>query len=338
VAAITGVSVNFILRIAREFAAARNQLAVAPRRGPLLPGMLFDHLAVQVLNALIGNLDGIGGVLLPEAAPLAGWPPLPEDPTAERGRQQSRLDGADSRDPRHLRSNPEGLAESLLEGGQYPLEVLLILGADPAFASMAPHRFARGLEKVPLVVSFTTLPDDTALLANWILPVSHFLEIWDLDTTPPGIPYPVVSLSQPCLERPLFDARPAAEIFLDLAQRLGGEVAAAFPWPDLDNLLRAEVHGLYGARRGAIMGTQFDTAWVRMMERAGWWAPGYRSADELWSRMQETGGWWDPFYDHGDWRRVLQTESARFEFRLDLLRELSAARPSPFRTVTPVGR
>src|SRR5450756_3131861 len=54
-------------------------------------------------------------------------------------------------------------------------------------------------------------------------------------------------------------------------------------------------------------------------KRQGWWAPGYRSADELWKRALESGGWWDPFYDHQDWKRVLKTESGRYEFRTDLL-------------------
>jgi hypothetical protein len=71
------------------------------------------------------------------------------------------------------------------------------------------------------------------------------------------------------------------------------------------------------------MGTSFDEAWVRMMERAGWWVPGYGSAAELWEQMRKTGGWWDPFYDHGDWSRVLQTSSGQYQFRADLLEELS---------------
>lgn len=177
-----------------------------------------------------------------------------------------------------------------------------------------------------MVVSLATIPDDTALHANWILPMSHFLETWDLDTTPPGLPYPVVSLARPCVEEPVFESRPAVEILIDLARRVGEGVSAAMPWRDLESLIRTEVDGLYEARRGAIMGTQFDTAWVRMMERAGWWAPGYRTAPELWQKMQETGGWWDPFYDHGDWKRVLQTESGRFEFRVDLLSRLAPDR------------
>jgi anaerobic selenocysteine-containing dehydrogenase len=100
---------------------------------------------------------------------------------------------------------------------------------------------------------------------------------------------------------------------------VGPATSSALPWKDVPELIRTEMDALYEKRRGAIMGTQFDEAWVRMMEGAGWWAPGYRSADELWKRALESGGWWDPFYDHRDWKRVLKTESGRYEFRTDLL-------------------
>lgn len=319
VAADTGVSVNVVLRIAREFAAARSSLAVGPRRGPLLPGPVSDHLAAHALNALVGNVDAPGGVLVAEPAPPAAWPPVRADAVAEAGRRKPRLDGASRTDFPLLTSDAEGLAEAILAGSPYRADVVLMLGADPVFTSAAPDRFAAALERVSCSVSFVTIPDDTALYADWILPEAHPLERWDLFTTPPGVAYPLLSLATPALPQPLVDARPAADVLLDLARRVGPELAAAFPWADVPTLLRAELDGVYRARRGALMGTSFDEAWVRMMEGAGWWAPGYRSADELWSKAQESGGWWDPFYDHGDWRRVLRTASGRFELRPDLL-------------------
>lgn len=325
VAERTGVPVHTILRLAREFAAARTRLAVGPRRGPLLPGGLFDHLAVHTLNALIGSLDSPGGVLVPEETPLLPWPPLPQDPVAERGRARARLDGAGGRQAPLLASDPERLADAILGGSPYGVEALFVLGADPVFASAAPDRFAAALERVPLTVSFATLPDDTALHADFILPEAHFLERWDLVASPPGIPFPMASLAKPVVPKPLHDVRPAGEVFLELARRLGGAVASALPWNDVPSLLRAEMDGLYGARRGALMGTAFDEAWVRMMEQAGWWTPGYRSPDELWVKAQETGGWWDPFYEHGDWKRILRTPSERFEFRAELV----APEPEP---------
>ena len=329
VSAETGVPINTILRIAREFAASRSPLAVGPRKGPLVSGSLFDHLVVQWLNALVGNIDRPGGVLVAEDVPLPPWPELPSDPVADAGRMRSRFDGVNGEEPPH-HSYPERLADVLLAEYPYPVEVLMVLESDPAFLCATPERFARALENIPLVVSFASLLDDTALLADWILPDAHFLEAWELDTTPPGVPFPLASLATPAVETPLHDVRPVAQVFLDLAQRIGGTVASSFPWPDLQTLIRSDVEGLYRARRGALMGTAFDEAWVQMMERAGWWAPGYRSVDELWRGMEETGGWWDPFYDHENWRRVIQTPSARHEFRTDILQALTAetvARP-----------
>jgi len=326
VAAETGVAVDVILRIAREFADARAAVAVGPRKGPLLPGSLFGHLAASALNALVGNIDAPGGVLVADHVPLAPWPALPPNAAGEVP-ARPRLDGAGVGERALLGSDVEQLAEAILAGQPYGCEALLVLGADPAFASAAPGRFAAAIEKVPLVVSFATLADDTALLADWILPEAHFLERWDLHLTPPGVPYPLASLAQPGLERPLHDVRPAATVFLELARRTGPDVAAALPWKDDLALARAELDGLFRARRGAAMGTPFDEAWVRMMEGAGWWAPGYRTADELWQRSLESGGWWDPFYDHGDWKRVLRTPTGRCELRADLLSPRDDAAP-----------
>lgn len=322
VAGETGVSVNVILRIAREFGAARKSLAVGSRQGPLLPGRLSDHVAAHTLNALVGNLDQAGGLLVSDEVPLPPWPAVHAGAGAASSRRRPRLDGAGKGDFPLLASDPEQLAEAILAGSPYRAEAMLILGADPLLTSAACDRFTAAIAKVPLVVSFATLPDDTSLHADWILPEAQLLERWDIQTTPSGIPYPAVSLSRPALEKALNDVRPAADVFLDLARRVGLE--ADFPWTDVPTLLRAEMDGLYRARRGALMGTPFDEAWIRMMEGAGWWVPGYQSSDELWTKAQESGGWWDPFYDHGDWKRVVKTPSGRFEFRADVASRLVA--------------
>lgn len=305
VSARTGVTVNTILRIARELAGAQSPLILGPRKGPLLPGRVFDHLAAHVLNALTGNIDQPGGVLVPDTSPVAPWPAL-----AGSG-PEPRLDGAPSGAP----ADTEQLAFALLSGKPYRAEVLFVLGADPLLTT-AGDRFRAALERVPLVVAFGTVPNDTALHADWILPEPHFLEQADIVPSPSGVPFASMSLSQPAAT-PSAGIRPVASVVLDLAGRLG--LQEAFPSSDADALLRTEIENLYAARRGAIMGTAFDEAWVRMMESAGWWAPGYANAEELWTRSQESGGWWDPFYDHGDWSRVLRTPSGRFDLNAGVL-------------------
>jgi menaquinone reductase, molybdopterin-binding-like subunit len=323
VSTATGASGNVILRVARELAGARAGLALAPNKGPLVGASVYDHLAAHVLNALIGNIDQPGGVLLAEETPIALERPR-RDAVAAAGHRRPRLDGLDG--DSLCGADLEQLALAFETGQPYRPEVLLIAGADPVYATTAQERFATALGDVPLVVVFATIASDTSLYADWILPQSHFLEQWNLQTSPAAVPFPIASVGVAALGEPLHDTRPLADVFLDLARRSG--VGEALPWSDSPALVRAESDRLYETRRGAIVGTDFDAAWVRMMERAGWWAPGYSTADELWSRLRDSGGWWDPFYDHGDWGRVVRTPSGRLELRPDLVRQFAEAAPN----------
>lgn len=324
VAAESGITVNVILRIARELAGAHKALVLGPHNGPLLGGRVYDHVAAHVLNALIGNVDQAGGILIADDVAIEAWPADALDAVATAGHRQPRIDGVG---PDSLLSgDAEQLARALTTRQPYAAEVLFILGADPLYATAAHDQFAAAMEKVPLVVDFASIPNDTSLYADWILPEPHFLETWNVQTSPASVAFASVSVASPALPKPLYDTRPAADVFLDLARRLG--LQRAMPWQDSAALSRAEVDRLFEARRGAIIGTQFDAAWVRMMEGAGWWAPGYASADELWKRVSESGGWWDPFYDHGDWSRVIRTPSGRFDFRPDIVRQIADGAPA----------
>jgi len=320
-----GVSVNVILRIARELAGANRGLVLASHKGPLLGGRLADHLAVHLLNALIGNIDRSGGVLIADDVSIDAWPSGTLDGVATEGLSRPRLDGV-GRDSL-LSSDTEQLARALTTGQPYPADVLFLLGADPLYASVAHRAFAAALERVPRVVAFAAIPNDTALHADWILPEPHFLESWNVQTSPASAAFASVSVAAPALAKPLYDTRAPADVFLDLARRTG--IGRAMPFQDVSALSHAEVDRLFDARRGAIVGTAFDAAWVRMMEDAGWWAPGYATADELWQRAGESGGWWDPFYDHGDWSRVLRTPSGNFEFRPDIVQQIASVPPAP---------
>jgi anaerobic selenocysteine-containing dehydrogenase len=74
------------------------------------------------------------------------------------------------------------------------------------------------------------------------------------------------------------------------------------------------LQGIFEAKRGDVFGLQFDEAWTRLLQRGGWWAPSYKNFEELWKLIQERGGWWDPLYDFGEWERIFQTPSKKFEF------------------------
>jgi len=58
------------------------------------------------------------------------------------------------------------------------VDVLLMLGTNPAYDAPADIRFSERLAKVPLSVHLGTHVDETAGISTWHLPASHTLESW----------------------------------------------------------------------------------------------------------------------------------------------------------------
>jgi molybdopterin-containing oxidoreductase family iron-sulfur binding subunit len=86
------------------------------------------------------------------------------------------------------------------------VHALLLYGVNPAYDYPQSERFVRGLERVPLSVSFADRRDETGEHVHALCPDHHFLESW-------GDAEPVashLSLSQPTIA-PLFDTRAAPE-------------------------------------------------------------------------------------------------------------------------------
>ena len=305
VAALTEVPVETILRLAREFGRNRPGLAVGPHPASTLPGDLYAALAVHSLNALTGSLEVPGGALV--------RPPLPgeEEPPAAGKTLPPSLVGAE--EALGLRPDLARLPQAILARKPYPVQAVLIHGTDPVFSLPNGDEFAAALQQVPFVVSFAPFLDETAACADLILPDHTDLEKWQEVASPPTFPAPLLSLSAPVVE-PVHSTRATADVVLELAHRLGGRLAAALPHASFKDFLRAQAEALYAAQAGYTFATTMEETWNRLLERSGWWAPTYSTSEELWAQMKERGGWWEPTYYYGEFERVFQTPSRRFEF------------------------
>lgn len=236
VSAITGVSTDKIARIAGEFATNRPAVAMLPTEaGELSSGnALYTALAVHALNALVGSIDVKGGVLLQRFPKLADWPDYSLDSIARQAEGRERLDGAGTQFPLAL-SAYQNVPQRILEGKPYPIETLFLLNANPLYDLPNGGRTLEALQKVPFVVSFASTLDESAAYADLILPASTFLEVWGDDYLE-GTGYAGISLRQPVVE-PVHDTRNPGDVFLDLAHRLGGSLAEAFPWATYKDLI-----------------------------------------------------------------------------------------------------
>jgi molybdopterin-containing oxidoreductase family iron-sulfur binding subunit len=92
-----------------------------------------------------------------------------------------------------------------LDGGE--VTTLCVLGSNPAYTAPGDLEIATRLRRVPFLLHLGGYADETAALAHWHLPESHFLETWS-DLRAYNGP---ASVQQPLIV-PLHDSRSLAEV------------------------------------------------------------------------------------------------------------------------------
>jgi anaerobic selenocysteine-containing dehydrogenase len=301
----TGVPIDTIIRLAREFASNQPSLAMGYRDRP------FHQMAVAVLNGLMGNIDTSGGVLIPRNVPYQPFPPVRKDTIAIRGLEKERIDGG--RGLSMAMHRPYLFAKNTISGKPYKPKVLFLYYTNPLFGNPSPDLFSKAFSDIPLIVSFSPYKDDSTQFADLILPDHTPIERWQDDPLFLNNGFPVFGIRQPVI-KPLYQTQATGDVLLHLAKSLGADIQKAFPWNDYKEVVLYGLKGIFEAKRGDTFGLQFDQAWTRLLERGGWWAPSYKTFDEFWKLIQEKGGWWDPLYDFKEWDRIFQTPSKKFQF------------------------
>jgi anaerobic selenocysteine-containing dehydrogenase len=203
VAEVCEIEAATVVRIAREFAAARPALircGVAPQQ--TASGEDFVR-AVSALAIIGGHWRLAGGGLFIETAPI-----LDENRAARpdlRPRQPRDLD---------IARLSEHLTNKTLSP---PIMGLMIWGANPAVAQPDANRLGQGLSRKDL---FTVVIDhfltDTARLADIVLPSTTQLEHFDVQG---AWGHHYISVNNPAM-RPLGEAKSHGEIMRLLARRL----------------------------------------------------------------------------------------------------------------------
>ena len=117
-----------------------------------------------------------------------------------------------------------------------PVQVLFVSGANPVYSLPDTQAVIKAFEKIPLVVSFSSNMDETAEMADLILPNHIYLERYEDVPAAAGYLQPIISLAKPVVE-PQFNTMHTGDVVIQLAQALGGTVAAAFPWDSYDTCL-----------------------------------------------------------------------------------------------------
>lgn len=260
---ITGIPSTTIARLAGEFAGNGPAVAMLPGKGGLLNGGfsgVYTAMAVHMLNALVGSIEKEGGVMTQRYMPCAEYPKLPSDSVSTKGLKTERIDGAGSKFPLG-RDSYQSVADAILEGKS--VEALFLYDTNPVFETPGGKRVAEAFAKIPFVVSFSSFMDESAELADLILPEPTFMERWGDDHVE-GLGYPGISLYQPVIE-PLYDTMNTGDFIIKVAEGMGGTIAKAFPWKSYEDVLQFRLKDI-------------GADWELLKELGVWFNPGYRFA------------------------------------------------------------
>lgn len=271
VSKITGVPEVTIANTARQFAITRPSVAVYGRGQGVMSGNLAEFMSVYSLNALVGNIGQKGGVVMQGEVPFKAWPSLITDTVAEQGLAEPRIDGSEGK---YGVSMAHNLAAALKNGR---VNALFVHEANPSYALPRAHKFQEAVARVPFVVALSSYMNETAQMADIVLPLASYLERLEDVPSPTRIPYAAMSLTRPALIN-VPEARHPGDIYLTLAKALGGNIGASLPWDNFETLLKDKVEGVFASKRGRI-GDQEVAA--------------LGSADELWEALYAGKCWYD---------------------------------------------
>jgi anaerobic selenocysteine-containing dehydrogenase len=234
----TGVSADVIIQLAKGFGSARRPVAFYGRGKGLTASSLREATAIITLNALGGIMNREGGMVAVPEADYINWPDADGDQPALASLAQPRFDGAGAGQFADTRSLLNRMADGLDGSGPYPLQALLVAEANPCFELPDSKRVKEALGKIPFIVSFSTFADETAAMADLLMPNHFYLERFEDVPVAAGLPLQMIGLSKPVVS-PQLNTRHLGETLITTARTMGGALAAAFPWPDYETCLEA---------------------------------------------------------------------------------------------------
>ena len=213
-----GVSAAELGRLARDLVRAKRPLVlVGSEFGQGLGGV--DLAAGLSLNVLLGRVNAAGGMtLLPAAEPVVeGAPNAAELASRDLLAYLDRVGKQEVRTP----------------------DVLMVYEANPVYALPHAERMSKLMEGIPFIVSFSPFMDETAAMADLILPSSLCLERFEDAYTPYGLGQTLYTAAVPVVS-PVFDTKPAPDFILELAGDLGIDLG----YGSLEEVIQAKAKAL----------------------------------------------------------------------------------------------
>jgi thiosulfate reductase/polysulfide reductase chain A len=188
---ITSVPARTIERIAREFATTKPAVAdVWSGPGQHTNGVQGGR-AIALLNALVGSMDRPGGMMIPDRRGSKWTQASPEKPI-----EAPRFDGLSDLPWGHSSGVYGRGFERLLDGsGPYMPKIGVCVFQNLVMSGPGSAHVEEALKKLETFVVVDTNESETARLADYLIPGTHYLERYDL--TSHWVTWSTLGLRQP---------------------------------------------------------------------------------------------------------------------------------------------
>lgn len=226
-----------IQEVAVKFAKAKKPLALGGRGKGGQPLTLHEAAAIHALNALVGNINQPGGFCLLSKPDYIRWPAVTPDEIAQKGLASERIDGAGTERYPFARCLPHKLIQAVCDADESPVGALLVAETNPVYNLAPSEKVKQAFEKIPFIVSFSSFADETARMADIVLPNHSYLERYQDVPAPMGLSIPLINMARPVVS-PQFNTRHVGDSLMALAKALGGSVAEALAWEDYQSCLK----------------------------------------------------------------------------------------------------
>ncbi|QDF27803.1 molybdopterin-containing oxidoreductase family protein [Halarcobacter anaerophilus] len=212
---ITGISAKQIKAVAEEFMEnAPQSIYYQGRRSTWSKNDFQLRRAQAIFTALGGGIDVKGGIVFGKKLPLGTHKvnaPMYANAESRIEKDVAAIVGASG--------SWIGWRNKILENKTpYPVRAFFAYKQNPMLSVPTTSKTKKMLEKMDLVVVIDTIPSDTAMMADVILPECTYLEREDPVKSFPGIE-PSIALRKKAVE-PMYETKPVLEIVRGLAKKL----------------------------------------------------------------------------------------------------------------------
>ncbi len=217
---VSGVGAGHIRDIAIEFAAARPACVISSRGASAQYNGVEAERAIQMLAAITGNIDNPGGRCL-AVVPRWNYPTGPKDKPEPR--RLEIVDGLEGEAALPIHGVGHQVLRMIKDGRAGRPEVYMWYNYNPVFSNgnVRENIDILGDESlIPHTVAVTPFYDESAALADLILPDAVYLETYDFEDALSPAQVPEYSIRQPVVA-PQGEARDFKDVCCDLARRMG---------------------------------------------------------------------------------------------------------------------